>query len=1247
MAKRILGLDPGTDSLGWAVVEQKVNGTYELIKKGVLRFDAGAKTSDGDDTPAALRRKFRGLRRRFYRRRLRKIELLKVLVSEGLCPYVSKEDLDNWRFHKVYPMLDEFLSWQKTQEQTATAVEINPYLYRYRCLTEKLDLSCQEDRYVLGRTLYHLVQRRGFRSNRKDDMLALSGGEGQEPDEKQLKKAKKKAEANAKADERSAIKGGIRQLEKDMEDAGCDWLGQYLYLLYKNALRPNTVRLRGRYVSRKMYEDEFQAICRMQCLSEDLVERLRRAIYFQRELKSQKYTMGHCKFEKSHTRCYTSHPDYEEFRLLQFINNIRVKKHGFDTGLRPLTDLERSVAVAGVMAVKTRTVRFKVVAEAIAGKKNFFYTDDDESDKGSKVFEFNFPMDTEVPDCPFIKAMKGIFGDDWQGGAAEVYTLAAGKTLSQVADDIWHVLYFFNDRQKVLEFAQNRLQMDDRLAEKFSNLVFRADVAALSLKAVRGILPFLRMGLPYHLAVIMAKVPSLLKQYYTPEIEREFINLFDEKGGKQAVWTEIAQRIADITGRQVTAVKEKLYFHSEDDVYPQVPLGGSGLQLLGSPETRSFRNPTAMKAMHQIRYVINGLLTEGIIDRTAHIHIEYPRALNGTVQRRGLELFQKWEKNRREEARQKIEEWVKDKGMGNFKPTEDQIQRVVLALEQNWTDIYMDGLNNHLGMGDIIGGECDIDHIVPRCKGGDNSLMNKVLVGAWANRQAKGNMQPYQLPNYENIKNNLAYKFYYERYKNYDRKARASRTDEFKVKAAKYCNRLIADYWRGKWERFTMTEEPEGFKMWQGPGNATIARYLGRYLGSFFYRVDNEDGVDKVKSNVFIVKGMVTAQLRHVWGLQQEWEEKDRDNHCHHCKDAVVIACAGRYELNRLSRKLREDGMAAKIQMPLPWPTFVEDMKRLEDDTVVYYRTKDNFGTQTIRKRKIKVKAADGSVTVREVTDCGFGIRDSLYMDTFYSCGQHTDASGKVETLMAKRETLAHFADKKNEKHLNDIVDDKIRTEIVSYVNGKGGELPWQNRNAGIGIGGTRIRSGVVPSAVKPTRDGSRKEWKRCFLSKNDGNYCLALYKEGKQNEFKLVSNIEAAENLKQGISMVPELSPEKNLPLVSILKKGKHVIFHDGDRMDVKCWSKEELVARLWYITKFDKKGLVGCRYHQCGAALDKFSSNGLVKKDKERTIAPEGYRFVDSRSVVVLNSGNLYDMLVEGQDFRITATGDIKLFF
>ena len=139
MKKRILGLDTGTNSLGWAVVdkdEAKKTNQYELVRQGCLIFQEGVKIEKGNESSKSSERSgHRALRRQYFRRRLRKIEVLKVLVKYQLCPPLSPEMLQEWHLHKKYPMTEAFLDWQRTSEND----DKNPYFYRYQCLTKKLD----------------------------------------------------------------------------------------------------------------------------------------------------------------------------------------------------------------------------------------------------------------------------------------------------------------------------------------------------------------------------------------------------------------------------------------------------------------------------------------------------------------------------------------------------------------------------------------------------------------------------------------------------------------------------------------------------------------------------------------------------------------------------------------------------------------------------------------------------------------------------------------------------------------------------------------------------------------------------------------------------------------------------------------------------------------------------------------------------------------------------------------------------
>ena len=290
---KILGIDTGTNSHGWAIVETQADD-YHLLDKGVDVFQEGvniiADRQGLSSSKAADRTAHKAARVRNYRIKLRKIRLLRILSDAHLCPPLSKAELSAWRLKKEYPKNELFMQWQATDDDS----EKTPYAYRHICLHENLDFCSMTDRYILGRAFYHMIQRRGFLSNRKDQ----------------------------NGDETGKVKESISSLTQQMHDAGYEYLGDYFFFLYNKG-----EKIRNHYTARnEHYLAEFKAICEKQDLDKNLgsevVRQIEKAIFDQRPLKSQKGQVGKCVFEKNKTKCPSSHPMYEEFRMLSFINNI-------------------------------------------------------------------------------------------------------------------------------------------------------------------------------------------------------------------------------------------------------------------------------------------------------------------------------------------------------------------------------------------------------------------------------------------------------------------------------------------------------------------------------------------------------------------------------------------------------------------------------------------------------------------------------------------------------------------------------------------------------------------------------------------------------------------------------------------------------------------------------------------------------------------------------------------------------------
>ena len=1048
---KILGIDTGTNSLGWAIVEKQAD-EYHLLDKGVNIFQEGVKIEKGiESSKAAERTAHKAARVRNYRIKLRKIRLLRILSDAHLCPPLSKVELSAWRLKKEYPKNELFMQWQSTDDES----EKTPYAYRHKCLHDCLDFSSVTDRYILGRAFYHMIQRRGFLSNRKDQS----------------------------ADDTGKVKESISNLTQEMHDAGYEYLGDYFYSLYNKG-----EKIRNHYTARnEHYLAEFKAICEKQDLDKNLgpevVRQIEKAIFDQRPLKSQKGQVGKCVFEKNKTKCPSSHPMYEEFRMLSFINNIKIQTPNDDV-LRPLSPEERALIMPLFFRKSKKLFDFEDIAKKLAPKKQYgFYK---KSSDAEMPYLFNYPMDTSVSSCPVTTALKDIFGDDWIDSLCETYTLAEGKSRLNVVNDIWHVLCFYTDDTKLAEFAKNRLQLNDEEAKKFCEISLPGDYASLSLKAICKILPYLRRGLIYSHAVFLGNLCEVMPQYEW-DIEEmrnaaidHIIHEMNQIDSKDARTFEVC--IKEYLKEQYHISEEKLkklYHPSMMEVYPRVQLTNShGVYQLGSPRIDSVRNPMAMRSMFRLRKLVNRLLEEGKIDSDTEIHIEFARELNDANKRNAIAAFTKENQNKNDEARKKIKNLFKAETGKDIEPTDVDVLKYVLWEEQGHICLYT---GKQICISDFIGGnqKFDIEHTIPRSVGGDSTKMNLTLCDSRFNRDVKKTKLPTELPNHEEIMARI--NDWREKYESLDgqirRQKKMSKGATTKVQKdaiirKRHLLELQRDYWRGKYLRFTMESVPEGFSRRQGTDISVISKYARLYLKSLF-------------KHVYTVKGIATSDFRKIWGIQKAYSKKERVNHVHHCIDAIVIACIGLDEYNKLGAYYHDEenhewyGMS-KAYFKKPWPTFVEDIEKVQDEILVYHYTPDNMPKQG--RRRILI---DG----KKVLSKGDAARGSLHNDTYYGAIEN---DGVVRYV--KRINLASM----KESDVKNFVDDVVRGIVEATIREKGfkeamaGTI-WMNEEKQIPIKKVRCYTSIknpLSFDKKKQRDLSDKEYKTLIPQ----HYSLTLF---------------------------------------------------------------------------------------------------------------------------------------------------------
>ena len=1192
--QRILGIDTGTNSLGWAVVDRLPYGGYELVDKGVQIFQEGVNIEKGtiEKSRAAERTEHRSLRKQYWRRKVRKIRLLAVLSNAGLCPKLTSEELHRWRTDGKYPLEnEEFMRWQQTDENKG----INPYAARCRCVEEELDMENRQNRHLVGRALYHIAQRRGFLSNRKE-------------------------QADEKDNETGKVKSGIKELTQKIQDAGCEYLCQYFYQLYKKG-----ERIRSCYTDRKEhYEKEFAAICEKQHLDEVLSAELYKVMFVPRPLKSQRRGVAKCPFEPSKHCAPLSHPLYEEFRMWDFIRNIKVQTPD-NNELRGLTDDEVAKVLPLWYRKSKANFHFEDIAKTLAGKGKYCYYKSAEE----KPYRFNFHLDNNVSGCPVSAQLKDIFGEKVLTNRTQV-------------DTIWHALDFFTDDVKLREWGIAHFGLTDEQADAFVKIRMPQGFASLSLKAMENIVPLMRdHRMMYPHATMIAKLRDLTKDYafdtdFDDDVEaylkadiEDYLTIPTDKNGKPTISQEERKQVLHNKWKQHYNLSDKdiqrLYHPSMIEAYRKVENKTDGVYQLGSPRISALKNPMAMRSLFRMKAVVNQLLKDGIIDENTIVHIEFARELNDANRRAALRQYQRQLATEREKATEAIKEFVSN-------PSNDDILKYLLWQDQGGKCVYT---GKSISLAALYNGtEFDIEHTIPRSMGGDTTRENLTICDSHFNREIKKNQLPSQLSKQYGdvvLANIETWKEKYEELEKQLRKMKGS-TSGLSTKDAK--DRVITkrhllemqrDFWRNKYNSFVIEEKNvQGFTRRQGTDISVISRYGRLFLLSLFNRVD-------------VVKGSMTAAFRKIWGIQTAYEKKNRENHVHHCIDAITIACMGKREYDELSAYYHADEENrfhnSGQYIAKPWQSFTEDIKDIEKEILVAHYTANPMGKQT----KKKLRDNKGHI-LRDKQDnpiytTGDTARGVLHMDTQYGAIKQ---EGEIKYVL-------RMAIDDSRLKVENIVDSAVRQKVQDAVNQYGSIAKaleagpiWMNEEKRIAIKKVRVIQDRVqnPMHIRMQRDLSKHKHKRQFHVKNDTNYMVAIY-EGEnmsQRSYDVVSNLKAVKLLNNNVALFPQID-EKGYHLITCLKVGNMVLLYEKNSEELKTASQQELVKHLFKVVGLALSGGIQIKlnYHQ----------EARPSGDLHQINGP--YRFNEPIAARRMLTHSQINALVQGQDFEISDTGKI----
>jgi CRISPR-associated endonuclease Csn1 len=1070
MAK-ILGLDLGTNSIGWAIIDdyqKKILGTgVRIFPEGVDNLGDGERELSKN----ASRTQYRSTRRQVFRRKMRKRMLLKVLAKNGMCP-VTKEEIAAWNNKEGYPKSMGLTDWFK----------LDPYTLRAKATADKISLM------ELGRVFYHMSQRRGFLSNSRSagtDEGVLFDGKNEE---------------------------GKTGINSTIDNMGNSTLGEYLNSISPKPNEPyrdDLERIRNRYTIRKMYVDEFERIWKEQAkhheqLTSDLKETIggRKKdgygkdgiLFYQRELRSQKHTVGKCSFEPKKHRSPISALPVDEFRVYQWVNTVECNGS-------KLSEADRQTVVDYLL--RRPKPNFKAIRKAIK--------------KQDAHYNFNYKDDDKIVGTNTISELcnKKYFGEGW-------FELSP-----QQQEDVWHALYFFEDRDKLKAYAKENWGFDEERAERISKLNLKDGYSSLSRKAINNILPFLKRGFTYDVAVALGGVKNAFGSTWhaLSDEQKQFIE--DNvpsivKQGKRGGYLEDLRSVLRSEFSLSEKQLEKLYHHSASiNAEQQVPKLPKGTEA--DREIQSIRNPVVATALFEVRKVVNELITRfGAFDQ---INVEMARDLKVSKSKRN--------DIRREQKRlEKENDRVRAEVLGvDQRSTHENILKYKLWEECDRTCPYT---GKKISLTQLFNGDVQIEHIIPWSRSLNDSYMNKTLCFADENR-AKGDLTPFE---------------YYS-------KQGPDKWEEVKQRALTlFSNKPHYPNAYAKFKQFVTKKFDSDF----------ISRQLNdtRYISK-----EAKNYLEKICDDVQVSPGQMTANLRHKWGMNEilnnEDDSKTRDDHRHHAVDALVMACSKRKYLQELSKWNRYYRSYDLKSFPMPWEGFWKDAKESIDSILVSHKKDRRVLTIT------NVKTKKSGV---QHTNKGIAARGALHKETVYGKRQAPNADEAYHV----RKPIDSLTTK---KHIDKVVDPAIRQLILQRIDQLGGFVNGKiiPDGAFFKVNENKVKT---PQLFLPNKNGAPVPIKKVRMREALGNAEVLKdtnqYVNPRNNHHVLIYK-DAEDNLKEDVVTFWTAVERKlqNQPIVQLPEDGTEIVttlmindtFILGQDENVLDWNNLEMKSISYAVFK------------------------------------------------------------------------------
>lgn len=827
MEKKILGLDLGVTSIGWAIVSEDDKGEKEIIGMGSriipLSVDDKDEFSRGNAISKNQNRTTKRTQRKGYDRyQLRRKDLKELLNKLAMFP---DDKLMNLSSLELYGLRD-------------------------KALKEKIELA------ELGRVLFHLNQKRGYKSSRSDANLD-----------------KKDTDYVAE----------VKSRHQSIKDTG-QTIGQHFY----EELKKNEFyRIKQQVFPREAYVEEFNAICEKQkqyhhVLTNEMIATFRdEVIYYQRKLKSQKGLVSICEFEGEYRKdtkgktLFTgpkvspkSSPLFQVCKIWETINTITLKNKNGET---LSINNEQKQLLFDYLDINERLSQVELFKLLNLKRDDGWYGNKHISKglqgnltkaailKHLKEFEHLLQFDLTIE-----QNNDEVFLVDKKSG--EVIESNTKKVIAKAFEQqsfyqLWHTIYSIAEADDCSKTLQAKFQLPKEITDKLASLDFtKSAFGNKSAKAMRKLLPYLMEGFVYSDACSFAGYNHSNSLTKDENLKRQLL-----------------------------------------DAIPVLP-------------KNSLRQPIVEKILNQLINVVNAIIEKH--GRPDEIRIELARELKQSKDERN-ETFASLTKREKENdgIRNRIET---EYGQYGVRATRNTVIKWRLFHEINNDESKINATciycGKPFGITDALrGSNVDIEHIIPKSRLFDDSQSNKTLTHRKCNED-KGDRTAYD---FMKNKGDEDFKQYLETvetlYKN--RIIGKGKRDKLLMPGDKIPQDFIERQLRETQyiaKKAKEILEQICYSVWSTSGN--ITEYLRRIWGWGDVLMNlqlpkySELGLTEWK------EWETNDGQKHKQEVIKDWSK--RDDHRHHAIDALTIACTKQgfvQRINTLNASGTRDGMKREI----------------------------------------------------------------------------------------------------------------------------------------------------------------------------------------------------------------------------------------------------------------------------------------------------------------------------------------------